>query len=100
MTITLELPLEIEVQLRESASHGNIDAVCRLLVEVFTPTMEALMRETPAELTDAEFEAIANQLADELITFTGPNPPSLSDYAVSREGIYEEHPHAHQVKRK
>ena len=92
MTITLELPLEIEVQLRESASHGNIDAVRCLLVEALTPTMETLMRETPTELTDAEFEAIANQLADELIACTGPNLPLLSDYAVSREGIYEEHP--------
>jgi antitoxin ParD1/3/4 len=50
------------------------------------------MRETSTELINAEFEAIANQLADELITFTGANPPSLSDYAVSRDGIYEEHP--------
>lgn len=92
MTITLELPLEIEVQLRESTVLGDIDAVRRLLVEAITPTVEALMFEIPTELTDAEFEAIATQLADELVVCTGPNPPSLSDYAVSREGIYEDHP--------
>ncbi|MBM3236100.1 hypothetical protein FJZ31_07345 [Candidatus Poribacteria bacterium] len=92
MTITLEIPFEIEVQLRESTVRGDIDAVRCLLVEALTPTMETLMCETPTELTDAEFEAIANQLADELIACTGPNPPSLSDYAVSRDGVYEEHP--------
>ncbi|MFQ6040986.1 MAG: hypothetical protein ACE5PV_09030 [Candidatus Poribacteria bacterium] len=91
MIITLELPLEIEVQLRESTVRGDIDAVRRLLVEVLTPTVETFMHEPTTELTDAEFEAIANQLADELIACTGPNPPLLSDYAVSREGIYEVH---------
>jgi hypothetical protein len=41
---------------------------------------------------DQEFEAIANQVADEFATFVGLSIPVLSDYAVSRAGIYEEHP--------
>jgi antitoxin ParD1/3/4 len=92
MKITLELSPDIEAQLRESAAHRDADAVRRLLVEVLTPTVEALLQETPAELTDAEFEAVADQLADELMASLGPETPSLSDYAVSREGIYEGHP--------
>ena len=91
MKITVELSPDIEVRLRESAAHGDADAVRRLLVEVLTPTVEALLQETPVELTDAEFEAVADQLADELTASLGPNVPSLSDYAVSRAGIYEDH---------
>jgi len=92
MQITLELSPDIEVRLRQSVAHGDADAVRRLLVEVLTPTVEALLQETPAELTNAEFEAMADQLADELTASLGPNVPSLSDYAVSRAGIYEDHP--------
>ena len=33
-----------------------------------------------------------DQLADHLAEFQGADAPPLSDYAVSREGIYEEHP--------
>jgi antitoxin ParD1/3/4 len=92
MQITLELSPDIEVRLRESVAHGDAEAVRRLLVEAFTPTVEALLQKTPAELTDTEFEVVADQLADELTALLGPNVPSLSDYAVSRVGIYEDHP--------
>ena len=92
MKITLELPPDVEAQLRESIARRDADAVHHLLAEAFTPTVEALLRETPGELTDAEFEAVADQLADELTACLWPNTPSLSDYAVSREGIYEDHP--------
>ncbi len=92
MQITLELSPDMEVRLRESVAHGDPEAVRRLLAQVLTPTVEALLQEMPAELTETEFEAVAGQLADELTADRGPNAPSLSDYAVSREGIYEDHP--------
>jgi hypothetical protein len=41
---------------------------------------------------DEEFEAIADRLADEFQMYVGATTPALSDYAVSRAGIYEEHP--------
>ena len=92
MKITLELSPDVEAQLRESAAHHDADAVRRILVDTFAPTVEALLRELPAMLTDAEFEAIADQLADELTTCRGLHVPALSDYAVNRAGIYEDHP--------
>ena len=92
MRITLELSPDIEVRLRESAAQRDADAVRRLLVEVLTPTVKALLQETPTELTDAEFEAAADQLAHELTANLGLNAPSLSDSAVSCAGIYEDHP--------
>lgn len=38
------------------------------------------------------FETIADRLADEFSACVGANVPILSNYAVSRAGIYEEHP--------
>lgn len=92
MQITLELSPDIEVRLRESITHGDAESVRRLLAEVLTPTVEAMLQEMPGELTEAEFEAVADQLADGLLADLGPNAAALSDYAVSREGIYEDHP--------
>jgi ApbE superfamily uncharacterized protein (UPF0280 family) len=43
-------------------------------------------------LEDDEFEAIADQLADEFQKYVGSTVPNVSDEAVSRSGIYEEHP--------
>ncbi len=39
-----------------------------------------------------EFEATADRLADEFQMYVETTTPTLSDYAVSRAGIYEEHP--------
>ena len=39
-----------------------------------------------------DFEAIADKLAEDFKAYVGQDIPQLSDYAVSREGIYEEHP--------
>ncbi|MBD2538415.1 hypothetical protein [Coleofasciculus sp. FACHB-SPT36] len=45
-----------------------------------------------AGIYGSTFENIADQLADELARSVGTNVPLLFDYAVSRVGIYEEHP--------
>jgi antitoxin ParD1/3/4 len=92
MQITLKLSPDVEVRLRESIANGDAEAVRRLLEEALTPTVEALLRETPVELIDTEFEAVADQLVDELTASLGSNVPSLPDYAVSRAGIYGDHP--------
>lgn len=41
---------------------------------------------------DEEFEAMVDHLADEFQIAVGATVPALSDHAVSRAGIYEEHP--------
>lgn len=66
MRITLELSPAVEGRLRESIAQRDADAVRRLLAEALTPTVETLLQEIPAELTEAEFEATADQLADSL----------------------------------
>ena len=90
MTITVQIPPNIERQIRKSISLGETDAVCHLLLEILEATMETLMSNDP-QLSDDEFEALADQLADEFMVSVGPDCPPLSDYAVSREGLYEGH---------
>ncbi|HAZ44859.1 MAG TPA: hypothetical protein DDW76_20770 [Cyanobacteria bacterium UBA11369] len=50
------------------------------------------VEDNTTRLEHEEFEAIADQLANEFKAFVGANTPVLSDYGVSRAGIYEEHP--------
>jgi antitoxin ParD1/3/4 len=92
MTITLELSPEMEAKLREGIARHDAESVRQLLADALTPTVEALLRQASEQLSEDEFEALADQLADALAEHLEPNTPVLSDYAVSRAGIYEDHP--------
>ncbi len=83
MTITLELSPEVEAKLRESIVCHDAEAMRQLLAEAFAPTVEALLQQASEQLDEDEFEAVADQLADELAACVGSNAPVLSDYAVS-----------------
>jgi antitoxin ParD1/3/4 len=41
-------------------------------------------------ISEQEFETTLDELADDFAAFVGAKAPVLSDYAVSRESIYEE----------
>lgn len=92
-----DLPADRCVHLREDATCHDAATVRRLLAEAIAPTMEAtvaaLLRDPDHDivrrtdgLTDAEFEALTDQLVN-----IAPSLPMLPDDAVSREGIYEDH---------
>ena len=44
------------------------------------------------KLDDEEFEKLADELADYFEKNLPPDAKPLSDYAMSREGLYEDHP--------
>ena len=44
---------------------------------------------TPLSLD--ELESLADQMADEFMEYVDPDCPPLSDYALSRQGLYEDH---------
>jgi hypothetical protein len=54
--------------------------------------LERIDMSTAERLSWDEFKAIATQLVDEFERLAGTNVPALSDHAVSRAGIYEDHP--------
>lgn len=92
MIITLELSPEVEVQLRMGIATHDAEGIRQLLVQAFSPTIEKLLQQDTDQLDHQAFESIADQLADELIGGIESNTPLLSDYAISRAGIYEDHP--------
>lgn len=56
------------------------------------PGLLSTVSDSEAEISDREFEILLDELADEFIKNMGVNVPMLSDLAVSRAGIYEDHP--------
>lgn len=63
----------------------------RFLLEVPDDPGDALTT-NDARLSSEEFKAALDRLAAKAMEFDGPDAPPLSDYAMSRESIYEDHP--------
>ena len=93
ITVTLELSPEQEAKLRTYIDRQDSESMSQLLVEAFVPTVEALLDRNGDRTVDndSNFEATADRLADEFATCFTSHPPTLSDYATSRAGIYEDH---------
>jgi len=93
MKITVQIPHDIELKINEKVSRGDSKAVRQLLLDalVLSVVEKWINKNTASKLSNEEFEVLADQLADEFMDYVGPNFPPLSDYAVSREGIYEDY---------
>jgi len=92
MTITLELSPELQARLRTNIARRDSESIRHLLADIFAPKVEALFQQTHSAIDDDEFEIVADSLATEFAACVKSTTPPLSDYAVSRAGIYEEHP--------
>jgi hypothetical protein len=86
MTITLELSPEQENRLRAGAAQHDAQAVRAILLQVLDSAVEGLLR-TPVRPPEVSFSALLDKIATEL-----HDAPALSDRAVSRAGIYADHP--------
>ena len=53
--------------------------------------MEEVLINNNRQTSTSKFGALLDELADKFAEFAGPDVQPLSDYAVSREGIYEDH---------
>ena len=53
---------------------------------------EAALANNSSRLSSEEFKAALDRVAAKAMEFDGPNAQPLSDYAMSRESIYEDHP--------
>ena len=63
----------------------------RLFLEM-PDDMKETLEDNSSQLSLEEFEALADELAGKFMEFVGPDFQPLSDYAISREGIYEDRP--------
>ena len=90
MRITVQIPLNLDVKIREHLSLGDTETVRHLLLDVLEPEVEALINNEPPPLSAEEFAALADELVDKFMEFVGEDCPPLSAHAVSRAGIYGE----------
>jgi hypothetical protein len=81
-SLTIEIPENIYRGIVNEAEAKN-----RKVEEI---ALERLAKDEP--LSDEEFERLADELADYVEKNMPPDAKPLSDYAMSREGIYEDHP--------
>ncbi len=83
-SLVLEVPENIYQPLAEEA-----EAKGRKIEEIALEMLELLT--TDRKLSDDEFEHLADLLADEFEKRLPADAKPLSDYAMSRDGIYEDH---------
>ncbi len=92
MTITLQLTPEMEARLQKGVADHDPDTVRQVLHDAVEPTVKALLAGIRQQVTPEEFENILAEMAQIASEALPPGWQGLSDYAVSREGIYEDHP--------
>ncbi len=83
-SMTIELPEAVYQSLSEEAKQKGKKAE-----EIIVEMVESLT--TSGEVSDEEFEGLADELADYFEKSMPPDAKPLSDYAMSREGIYKDH---------
>lgn len=80
-SVTLEIPDEIYMPIADQA-----EATGRKFEEI---ALEKLAKDE--SIDDTEFERLADELADYVEASLPPDAKPLSDYAISREGLYDDH---------
>lgn len=83
-SLTLQLPESIYQPLAEEA-----EARGRKVEEIALEMLE--LSTSDRKLSNEEFEQLADELADFVEAHLPPDAKPLSNYAMSREGIYEDH---------
>lgn len=91
--INITLPESLKSFIDQQIAEGGYNSVSEYLQQLIIQeasrknkgSLECLM------LRDQELESALDELADNLTACVGANAPILSDYAVSRESIYEDH---------
>lgn len=91
MSVTPKLPVPPKTSKREkyASSNGKI-ATPPVVEETHAEKIERILNGTES-LTPEEFELLSDALAEEMLEDCGGQIPVLSDYAISRKGIYVDH---------
>lgn len=87
MTITLTLSPEQEHRLRAGAAQHDAQAVREILLQAVDSTVEGILRASGKPPGPGELSALLDKIAADL-----RDAPALPDEALSRDGIYAEHP--------
>ncbi|MBD2412172.1 hypothetical protein FACHB389_07410 [Nostoc calcicola FACHB-389] len=83
----ISLPESMKAFVDEQVAKGGYGSVSEYLQELIFQDQHR-----KGQVNDEQFEVVADQLVEEFVMCIGANLPVLSDYAVTRESIYEDHP--------
>lgn len=93
LTLTLTLSPEAEAELQAGIAAHDAERVRQVLASALEPSVAALLQRSPPEsLSDQDWETALDELVESFASSVTPETPVLSEYSVSRAGIYEEHP--------
>lgn len=92
LTVTIDLSPDEEKILQLSILRRDKVKVRQLLSNALEPTIAALMQITDSDLDNLTFDEISERLWAEVDARLPADFQPLSDFAMSREGIYDEHP--------
>jgi hypothetical protein len=87
MTINLRLSSEQEKRLRAGAARRDARAMREILIQAVDSTVEGLLQTSSPQPQATTLSTLLDGIATEL-----RDAPALSDDAVSRAGIYIDHP--------
>lgn len=83
----ISLPESMKAFVDEQVAKGGYGSVSEYLQELIFQD-----RQRKGQVNDEEFEVVVDRLIEEFAVCIRANLPVLSDYAVTRESIYEDHP--------
>lgn len=92
MVLAIELTPEQEERFRLGVAQRDESQVRDVLAVAVEDYLQSLLRFTPPELTEQEWDNLADELIELVETGRQDAAQPLSDFAVSREGIYADHP--------
>lgn len=89
--VTLILPPEKESELRSNLALDNRQRAKEILIDAIEPTLDVLIAEQQKKTRD--FHEVVSEL-DRIMdkAFEGRERPQLPDEALTRAGIYGDHP--------
>ena len=92
MTITFELTIDQERKLREGKERQDPSAIRQILLQALDSMVEKLLGQAQAEPHEVDYEALADQLASSFAATAHADHRPLSEHAMTRQGIYGDHP--------
>ena len=91
--INISVPESLKSFIDHQITEGGYNSASEYLQQLIIKEAQRKSKASLEEflITQEEFENTLDELADDFVASVGANVPILSDYAVSRESIYEDH---------
>lgn len=92
MTLVIDLSPQKEKQLRDAIAVNDMEQMRQVLEPAINDLIATLLQKSTPLMTEAEWERELDALAEFVDMNIPDDVPVLSDYALTREGIYRDHP--------